>query len=90
MQASMMFKLVTARAINSAFLLFIITRDEDQLKDQTLTKVWGGTALPGIFIFFVEAMRLSLYCTNLSRAQVVDHQPFCLHADRSLTISRGV
>lgn len=39
MQASMMFKLVTARAINSAFLLFIITSDEDQLKDQTLTKV---------------------------------------------------
>eukprot|EP00752_Nemacystus_decipiens_P004462 g4075.t1 len=39
MQASMMFKLVTARAINSAFLLFIITSDEDQLKDQTLTKI---------------------------------------------------
>lgn len=40
MQASMMFKLVTARAINSAFLLFIITKDEDQLDDQTLAKVW--------------------------------------------------
>lgn len=39
MQASMMFKLVAARAINSAFLLFIITKDEDQLDDQTLTKV---------------------------------------------------
>lgn len=35
----MMFKLVTARAINSAFLLFIITSDTKQLEDQTLTKV---------------------------------------------------
>ena len=40
MQASMMFKLVTARAINSAFLLFIITDDEDQLDEETLSKVW--------------------------------------------------
>ncbi|CAM9883738.1 unnamed protein product, partial [Ectocarpus fasciculatus] len=39
MQASMMFKLVTARAINSAFLLFIITSDEEQLEPDTLTKV---------------------------------------------------
>ncbi|CAM9582421.1 unnamed protein product, partial [Ectocarpus sp. 12 AP-2014] len=39
MQASMMFKLVTARAINSAFLLFIITSDEEQLESDTLTKV---------------------------------------------------
>ncbi|CBJ28310.1 conserved unknown protein [Ectocarpus siliculosus] len=39
MQASMMFKLVTARAINSAFLLFIITSDEEQLESDTLTKI---------------------------------------------------
>ncbi|CAN0338404.1 unnamed protein product, partial [Ectocarpus sp. 13 AM-2016] len=39
MQASMMFKLVTARAINSAFLLFIITSDEEQLEPDTLTKI---------------------------------------------------
>ncbi len=40
MQASMMFKLVTARAINSAFLLFIITSDTEQLEPKTLEKVW--------------------------------------------------
>ncbi|CAM9490348.1 unnamed protein product [Pylaiella littoralis] len=39
MQASMMFKLVTARAINSAFLLFIITSDTEQLEEGTLTKI---------------------------------------------------
>lgn len=38
-QASMMFKLVTARAINSAFLLFIITSDTEQFEADTLTKV---------------------------------------------------
>ena len=35
----MMFKLVTARAINSAFLLFIITSDTEQFQADTLTKV---------------------------------------------------
>ncbi|CAM9754098.1 unnamed protein product [Scytosiphon promiscuus] len=39
LQASMMFKLVTARAINSAFLLFIITSDTEQLESDTLTKI---------------------------------------------------
>lgn len=52
MQASMMFKLVTARAINSAFLLFIITDDEDQLDDQTLTKVWWYSCMRRPALFF--------------------------------------
>ena len=34
-----MFKLVIARAINSAFLLFIITSDIEQFQSDTLTKV---------------------------------------------------
>eukprot|EP00752_Nemacystus_decipiens_P002303 g2179.t1 len=38
-QASMMFKLVIARAINSAFLLFIITSDTEQFQANTLTKI---------------------------------------------------
>ena len=38
-QASMMFKLVFARAINSAFLLFIITSDTEQFQADTLSKV---------------------------------------------------
>jgi len=35
----MMFKLVFARAINSAFLLFIITSDTEQFQADTLSKV---------------------------------------------------
>ncbi|CAM9878272.1 unnamed protein product, partial [Hapterophycus canaliculatus] len=38
-QASMMFKLVISRSINSAFLLFIITSDTEQLEAGTLTKI---------------------------------------------------
>ncbi|CAM9629055.1 unnamed protein product [Scytosiphon promiscuus] len=38
-QASMMFKLVVSRSINSAFLLFIITSDIEQLEAGTLTKI---------------------------------------------------
>lgn len=38
-QASMMFKLVITRCINSAFLLYIITSDTALFDSDTLTKV---------------------------------------------------
>lgn len=44
----MMFKLVIARAINSAFLLFIITSDTEQFQADTLSKVTD----PHFSVFF--------------------------------------
>lgn len=38
-QGSMMLKLVLARGVNSAFLLFIITKDTEQLDAETIEQV---------------------------------------------------
>lgn len=44
LQGSMMFKLVIARGINTAFLLFIVTADTEQLDADTLQQVHRNVA----------------------------------------------
>ena len=60
----MMFKLVVARAINSAFLLFIITSDTEQFQADTLTKVARLCFVTAVDFFRTTSSRSSEVVPN--------------------------